>query len=165
MDATPSTGSRWSDAIHRRPAIAAAGLLMTGIFLHRDVPAWPTVWSSIALALGVLGVVMIRREIPCCLLLTMSLVALGTALGQQSKYFYSPGEISLFTSEHPEIAQLEVVIEDPPRILGANRPYPGPDQRRQVTRGRVTRVLTVDGWTLASGTLLLNFNEPIETLR
>jgi len=63
------------------------------------------------------------------------------------------------------LAKLELVLDEPLRILnnsfGAPRPFPP----RQITTARVTRVLTKTGWTDSTGKILVQIDPPNDHLK
>lgn len=84
----------------------------------------------------------------------------GAALAQFRAFYWTISDIALYTSEQQRLAQLELRIIDPPRILvgppTAMRPIPP----KQVTRAQVLRVKTWDGWRDTTGGALVQIEEP-----
>jgi competence protein ComEC len=152
--------------LRRKPAVSAAILFIGGIFLHRSLSVGPGIMLSLALGAGLLAALAFRRQLLSTSLIAFALILLSAAAAQQTSLFYAQDEIGLFTSSQPRLAELEVMIDDPPRLIASQHPFLRQEENRQVTRGGVQRIRQRDGaWARASGTVLLNFAQPIDSLR
>jgi competence protein ComEC len=147
-------------SVARVPALPAAASFLCGIAAYARLPAWIIAWVClVALALA-LSVLLRRRGFVCTCLLCLSWAAAGLASAQLAAYQYPADHIGLYAADDTRLAQLELVLDDPPRVL--SNPF---DQRRamppkQVAIARVVRVRATDGWRRASGEVLLQINDP-----
>lgn len=91
---------------------------------------------------------------------TAVLVA-GLAAGQLAAFYYASDHVSAFAGEMPRLAQIELHIDHPPRVLTgptSGRHHPMPP--KQVVTASVVSVLTWDGWKPASGEILVQISDP-----
>jgi competence protein ComEC len=132
-----------------RPAVASAALLAIGVLLHTMLPCRPVLWILISLGSAVLARICSRWGILSSLVLAVSAIGLGAAAAQLDRSFYPANEISAYLTAQPRVAQLEILVAQPPReiISAADRPLP----TRIELRARVLRVKQTDGWAGASG--------------
>lgn len=159
---------RTPNVLWLRPAAGAAVFLILGILLHRVLPARPAWWLGVAFAAALAGAVLARWTFPSSAALAVAVVALGAALAQQQAFFYPADHIALFASDGPRLAQIELKIDQPPRVLGASI-SPGerigpPVSPRQVMQAKLQRILTTSGWRPASGRVLLQIDRPDDRL-
>lgn len=133
---------------------------MGGIALHAVVPHAPLLWIC---WLGLLiGAAVLNRGSArvASAAVALGLLAAGIALAQLHAFQYPRHHISAFAGERPRLAQLELQIDHPPRVL-TNRFEPHrPLPPKQVTTATVTRVRTWDGWEPASGKVLVQIAQP-----
>ncbi|CAA9401754.1 MAG: hypothetical protein AVDCRST_MAG64-1743 [uncultured Phycisphaerae bacterium] len=84
----------------------------------------------------------------------------ATAAAQLYAYQFPRSDVSAFAADDPRLAQLELEILTPPRVLtdpfGRNRTLPP----KQVAAARVRRLKTWDGWIDATGDVLLQVLQP-----
>ena len=147
-------------AVARWPAVPVAGLFIVGIFLHEFIPPWTIAWL-VALA-GLLALAWRASEAPrtASLLIMLACLVAGVVAGQVEAFRYPPNHASAFAAEESRLAQLELRIEDPPRVL--SNPF---DQRRgvgpkQAVLAEVAKVRTWRGWEDACGEVLIQLAEP-----
>jgi competence protein ComEC len=146
--------------IGRRPALPAAVLFMAGIAAHRALPPAPLVYLfAIAVTLAV-GWRLFRRPVWCSTLLALATALSGLTAAQLFAFYYPADHVCAFATEDPRLAQVELYIDNPPRVL--TNPF---DRRRalppkQVTTARVTRVRTWSGWVDATGDVLVQIAQP-----
>ncbi|MBC8105499.1 MAG: DNA internalization-related competence protein ComEC/Rec2 [Anaerolineae bacterium] len=144
--------------IPRRPALLATALFIVGIFCHRVLPAWPVVWI-IAIAV-LLGAGIWRRQCACSsIVIAIALILCGALAAQLEAFYYPRDQIGLFATDTRRLAQLELKIDNEPRVLAdsfSDRPMPP----KQIVTASVKRVLTHAGWVDASGDLLVQISQP-----
>ena len=146
--------------ITRRPAVLAAGALMVGIGMHSVLKPMPLAWVGLA---GVLaGLAIYRRNSGwlCSILLLLATVLAGVAIAQVEANYYPADHIAHFATDNTRLAQVEMRIDEPPRVLsnafGQYKSLPP----KQVTLATVTRVKTWSGWQPASGKMLVQIAQP-----
>ena len=146
--------------LRRRPAVAAAVLFMLGIFAHRALPAWPIAWL---VAIGAcVGMVWVARRNETVILpaLVAAVFLAGLVAAQIEAFYYPRDHISAFAGDEPRLANLQMQIIQPPRVLtgafASHRPLPP----KQVTTARVTKVRTWRGWEDACGDVLVQIAQP-----
>ena len=157
---TARTGRSDVGFVARRPAVSAAVCFAAGIAAHAVLPHAPGAWIG---ALAVLLVVTLlaggRRWAS---FVTAGAVAVaGVASAQVSAFYYPRDHVSAYAADTPRLAQLELLIDQPPRVLVG--PYSSPHHPvppKQVTTATVVAVRTWDGWKGASGELLVQISEP-----
>lgn len=133
----------------------AAGLFILGICLHRAAPQWTVTWAALGLGAAVVAMAVRRCGEP---LLAGAIILAGIAAGQEASFRYPCGHIGEYSSDEPRLAQLEVRIDQPPRVLSdAHAPIPRPPT--QAMQGTVLRVLTRAGWRECSGRVLIRIAE------
>lgn len=144
----------------RRPAVLAAALFMLGIALHDVAPHRPIVWIVLLAMLIGAAVVAFREVHGCAALIALAIFVGGIALAQGAAFRYPRDHVSAFAGDEPRLATVEMELIEPPRVIttppGAQRPLPP----KQVTTGRVTRIKTWNGWTNASGDMLVQILVP-----
>src|SRR5690242_8911215 len=101
----------------RRPAVLAAAMFIGGIFLHNVLPAWPIVWMLLVALLGAAAIVWFRRDIVSSVCVAAALLATGLLVAQRAAFYYPRDHIGTFATERPRLAQLELEIDNEPRIL------------------------------------------------
>jgi competence protein ComEC len=132
----------------RRPAVAVVVCLMVGIALHQAMPIAPEGFVLLATAMGLAGMLRLRWGRVSSVCLAAALWACGVALGQVETFYYPPGEIGLFASADSSLAELELLVELPPRLWPAKQSR-APDHQQLVCH--VLKVRTWTGWRPASG--------------
>ena len=144
----------------RRPVVPAVVLLIMGIALHEVIgidPLWPLIALAAMLALSAL---LHARPLACSALLALTLLTAGLAAGRLAHFHYPTTDIAAYASDDRRLAQLELYLNDEPRLIagatGQSRPAP-PKQSMLAT---VTAVKTWAGWTPAAGSILVQVNEP-----
>jgi competence protein ComEC len=144
----------------RRPAVGAAVALMVGIALHSSLPDRPKVWLAMAAGFAVAAVGIRRWGGMASVLLAMAVIGVGVSVGQLERYHFRSDDIVLYTTDAARLAEVELEIDQPPRVLTQNSPVGRPLPPRQVSGGVVKRVKTLDGWREASGNILLQISPP-----
>ncbi len=145
----------------RRPALSAAVMLIAGILLHPILPQLPILWLILSAAAIAAALLTLRWSITSTLSLAFSILLLGTALAQTERFHFPANHIALFTTDTPCLAEIELEISQPPRILA---PPFAPGARalspRQITTGQVIRIKTAAGWQPATGQFNLHIGSP-----
>lgn len=150
-----------SGIVARRPAVAAVLLFIAGILLHRLLPVMPWIWVGvIALLLGI-TLAHQRNPIRGSISLALAIVCCGLALAQLREFHFASTDIAHYALDSPRLAQIEMKIDYPPRILAhefeaTQRPIPP----RQVFTATVTRVREWEEWRPATGKLLVSIDQP-----
>jgi competence protein ComEC len=151
---------RWGSAIARRPAAATAGLFIAGILLHAVLPAAPPLWIALAASLCVLAVLLRRHPTTAAALIAASVVLTGACAAQLDAFYFPQNGIGSFAGEQPRLANLEMRIIQPPRLLtGAFSQYRALPPK-QITTARVTRIRTWRGWEDSCGDILVQITQP-----
>src|SRR5262249_30355947 len=118
MSAPPDNPQRLSeDLFMRRPAVPAAIALMLGIFAHRAFPVSPITWVISLDVLIILSIVLFRQAVLCSICLALAMAVAGLAIAQSHVYFYPSDHISAFATDQPRLAQIELRLDYPPRVL------------------------------------------------
>ena len=93
-------------------------------------------------------------------LVAAALLLSATAAAQLFAFQFPRDDISAFAADDPRLAQLELEVLTPPRVLtdpfGENRALPP----KQIATARVVRVKTWEGWIDATGDVLLQVLQP-----
>ena len=159
-DSSPEKAPQALNELAHRPFLSAAVVLIAGILCHGVMPHTPRVWLALAGALAVVCIACGRREVPSTICLALAIGLCGVAVAQVARFQFADDDIAAFTSDTPRLAEVELVLDQPPRVIasasGGGRPIPP----RQVTAGRVTRVRTWERWAAASGRVLVSVDEP-----
>jgi competence protein ComEC len=145
----------------RRPALSAAVAMILGVLAHRVAADVPRLWVVLSAAGAVLAVVTTKlapRVSTAALAGAVALLGLGVA--QLERFHFAADHVVRYTTDAARLAEVELVIDQPPRLLTNEMPGGRPLPPRQVTSGVVTRVRTVDGWRDASGEILLQVSPP-----
>lgn len=152
-------GRAFLQAMARRPVVPVALAFIGGILVERQLPVRPGWWITAGLLAAAIAVVTRRvRALPSTLLL-IAVACAGLTAAQWERYEFGWSDIAQFTTDGPRLAQLELRIISPPRLLadaGLARPLPP----KQVAKGRVLRVRTVRGWESAEGDVNLTVDQP-----
>ena len=143
-----------------RPAVAAALLFAFGIAIHPALPHRPGV------GLGILACVLVAvgrslgRPRLASALLACALTVAGVTAAQLSAFYYPARHVSAFAGDDPRLAQLELHVDHPPRVLTAPFSHHQPMPPKQVATASVRRVLTWQGWAESSGEILVQIAQP-----
>lgn len=159
----------------RRPMVGVAALFIAGIALHPAAVAARVAggWVLLLGAMSLGAAALLRRRGWADVPLAVAIVAAGVAAGRLGSVQFPAGHIAHYAADEPRLAQLELQIIQPPRLLGAamrGGMYGGAMRgaegaQRQVTQARVLRVLCRDGWRASGGLLLLQLHQPHPSLR
>ena len=150
---------RVEGVVARRPAVAAAILLMVGITLHRTLPVHPWVWLTLAIGAVAGAAFTLRRSITCSALLSLATILAGCAATQIAYLYFAPDDVGAFAGSSRELAWVQGTVEETPRwVESSGRGRPVPD--KQMFEVRVDSVLTWKGWVRASGKLPVTASPP-----
>src|SRR5207253_1700600 len=169
-DAPPPTRSSSSPQVKlgvlsRRPTFAAATALILGILLHRAFPDRPQLCLALSMTAAAASIIGLRFGILSTASLVASLASLGVAVAQLEHLHFAADHVIAYTTETPRLAEVELLIDQAPRVLSMNAPSGRPLPPRQVTAGVVRRVKTWGGWRDASGRILLQLSPPVSELQ
>jgi competence protein ComEC len=148
----PSPPLSW--ALYRRPALAAGVLLIVGIIVSFDVPVAPWIWVGAAVIGAMLAGCAGDRGGIGNVLLAVSVISVGVTLGQTEFTRFEPNDIAAFTSERATLAQLEVHLDQAPR-LSVHKAHGSPISQRQSVIAEVRGILTHEGWIQSSGRIMV----------
>lgn len=150
----------WYQQLSRRPAVLAAGMFILGIALHSVVLHRPLIHLLALSGLLIAAYAKRRSARLGDILLMLGLLVAGVTFAQVEAFYFSRDHIGQFATESPRLAQLELRIDSPPRVLtrldDEHRPLPP----KQVTLATITRVKTWGGWAKTSGQTLVQLSEP-----
>jgi len=159
----PGATRRVTGGVARRPAVAAALALMGGILARDLLPAKPIIWLvATALLLG-LGAWRLRDDLFCGACLAGAIFLTGAASAQLEFYFFAHQQIGLFTAPQPELANLEMRIVEPPRVISGEsemRKLPP----KQTAVADMLAVETLTGWQKAGGRISVSLEPPLDAL-
>ena len=144
----------------RRPALPVAGAFIGGIFAHPFVGQSPGTVLVLLSCATVSSLALVRRATFGAFALLLAVFLSGMLLGHLEMHRYPHAHISQFATDTPRLANLEISIDRPPRVLtapfDARRPLPP----KQVTLASIVRINTWDGWQDATGKILVQLSEP-----
>jgi competence protein ComEC len=156
--------SKQLGAISRRPFLTAGVLLIVGVLCHRALPVVPRTWLALGAAGAVVAIGWNRRAVVSNLSLALAVVMTGLGAAQLARFGFAEDHIAAFAAEEPRLAEIELVLDQPPRVLSSSSVGGRALPPRQVTAGGVTRVRTWEGWRAASGRVLLSIDHPNTSL-
>jgi competence protein ComEC len=134
-------------------------LLGGGIALRDVVAVRPWLWLGFAAAL-VMPALLLRRRGAVAWAIAVATLLLGVAAAQIDHYQFPADHIWAYTSDAERFAQVELIIDEPPRLE-----MPRPAELRllspkQVMQASVCRIETKSGWQPAVGKVLLTVEQP-----
>jgi competence protein ComEC len=176
----------WRDWIPRRPAILVAVALMVGIGLHARLPIEPGLWLGLTSGFLILGWLIgqfvdanassrsgMRKDHELAFVATkgspgwlamgfllLGVTSAGTLLAQLTRYHYPTDHIAHYAAESPRLAQLEIRLDTPPRLLTGSFGQYKALPPKQVALATVTRVKCWDGWRDSTGQTLVQIAQP-----
>ncbi|MCS7033872.1 MAG: ComEC/Rec2 family competence protein, partial [Phycisphaerae bacterium] len=161
MHAPPPPMLLWlAGQVVRRPAVPVAGLLIAGIAVHTYLPAHLPFWLTTITACAMAAWAWRQSAGLASAFLSAGVFVAGIALAQVEKYRFPSHHIAHFARDEPRLAQLELYLEHPPRVLSDQFAIGRALPPRQVCVARVTRVKTWDGWIDATGAILVQIDQP-----
>jgi competence protein ComEC len=165
MSDANTLASPWWKALQKRPAASAAAVFIGGIVLHPLLAHRPGVWIADAVVLAVTAMLWIDRRLGGAIALALSVLLCGVAAGQIESFQFRSNDISGYSTDQPRLARIELLVDEPLRVIGTQFSNFRPVLPRQVTTAKVLRVMTDRGWTGASGRILVQIDPPNEQLR
>lgn len=154
------THRSWAGYLREHPAIVVTLLVAAGIALGDVVPARPGLWLCGAAGLLTIAALIGRRPAIATGLIAGGILLTGLAAAQIDRFAYPANSIANYTTEADRFAEVEVAIEQSPRLV-----VPGTGELRalppkQVMEARVRAIRTRAGWSATSGEILLTLEEP-----
>jgi competence protein ComEC len=142
-----------------RPAVIFGLLLAIGIGFSNLFPCKPGLWLIIAAALLILAAG-VRWPLAGAALLGCATFWVGLSAAQIEQSRFPSDSISNYTTDGDEFAQLELAIDQPPRLLS-----PPPAELRsllpkQTAIASVRGIDTLAGWRSAGGRIFLTIEHP-----
>jgi competence protein ComEC len=149
-----------SNPIHPpRPAVAFAIFLAGGIGVCDVVPSHPWIWLVIAAVMVFFAGLVRRQDGLSNLSLGVAIIFVGLLAAQIQRYQFPRGDIRQYVNSTDRFAQVEVYLDDSPRLItgsvGAARSLPP----KQTARALVTAIHVACGWRPASGKILLTLEQ------
>lgn len=142
----------------RRPLVPVAIALVIGIATSDPLPHKVWLWLLLAI-IGWFGSIYVRRPVVATGLLLLTTFFAGITVAQLDRYYYPLSHLARFASDDRRLANVEVAINEAPRIVqmdfGQRRALPP----KQVFIGDLTAVRTWAGWQSATGRVLVQGNE------
>ena len=117
MSQPDAPSRRLSDALLRRPALAAAVCLIVGISAHRISWHVPNLWLALSAILLLLAAIFFPRAILSRIALALSILAAGIAAAQIERFGYPADHIAQFAQDRPRLARVELTVDQAPRVL------------------------------------------------
>src|SRR5215211_5259367 len=100
-----------------RPAVPAAVLLIVGIVLYRHVPVLPLLGVCLVALFAAAAFFLIKHSRLSTASIAAGLVCAGTTLAQLYAFQFPPNDIGAFSGDDARLANLELEILTPPRVL------------------------------------------------
>jgi competence protein ComEC len=137
-----------------RPALGFALFLAAGIALRDIVACQPWIWV-ISIFASLLLSAAIRTSRWADASLALAIILVGLLAAQSDYYRYPANHIWTYTADTQRFVQLELRIDDSPRLI----PSPPDDPRllgpKESARASVTAIETRQGWRPATGSVSL----------
>ena len=155
---------RLTQLFQRRPAVFVTILLALGIGFTKFLPVRPWAWLGCAAVL-LLTAILFRWRFFRLASLVCVMFLIGLSAGQIERYQFPSDTIGNFTTDGERFAQLELSIDQPPRLV-----LPSPGELRslppkQTTVATVRGVKTMDGLRPSDGKIAVTFEQPNVQLR
>lgn len=146
--------------VARRPLLAVAVALILGVGFHARLPHWVPLWIVLAGVALVLNW-RVRSRVVGAIALTLASMFIGVAMAQLAAFQYPIHDIAHYTGDERRLAQLELAIDEQPRIVSMNFGQSRALPPKQTCFARVRGVKTKsDGWTPSCGRVLVQIAEP-----
>jgi competence protein ComEC len=155
---------RLTQFFRRRPAVLFTILLGLGIGFTEILPIKPWFWLGWAAALLLLAILVRWRFFRLTSLGCVTFLV-GLSAAQIERYQFSSDTIANYATDNERLAQLELAIDQPPRLV---RPSPGELRSlppKQTAVAIVRGVKTTEGWKNAGGKIALTIEQPNLQLR
>ncbi len=147
---------------NRPPARSRRALSGIGNSAAPDRASAPILWLATSIVLvGVAGLTL-RHSSWSLAALCLALGTVGITAAQLDWFYYPRHHIGVFSSADPRFAQIEVVVDETPRVTAdAHRKHIPPRISFPAT---VRRIKTWNGWTSACGSIQISIGETINGL-
>ncbi len=145
--------------LQRRPAVIFCLLLAIGIGLAGLLPCRPWVWLVCAAAFLILANLS-RWAFVGAALLGCAVFWIGVSAAQIEEFQFSSDTISSYTADGDEFAQLQLALDQAPRLLSASPRDLRDLTPKQTAVATVRAIDTTDGWKRASGRIFLTIEQP-----
>lgn len=159
-DVAPDIRAWLASQLTRRPAVMMAALMMLGIGVHESLPHRPGFWLIALLFCLAASLWWAIAPSVKSLWIGTAIFCAGVALAQCATFRFPANHVGHFAKDSPRLAQIELLIEREPRVLGdpfsVGRALPP----KQVFVGRATKVKTWNGWVDSAGGILVQIDEP-----
>lgn len=160
-DNPPPTPRRWlANHLTLRPGVAVSAAMMLGIAVHAFLPHHPAFWLLATLAAASAAWLWMPLAGRSTVALLLATAFAGVALAQVESFRFRRDHVAHFARADQRVAQLELYINRPPRVIGdpfsVGRALPP----KQVCVARVTGVKTWAGWQPATGDVLVQIDQP-----
>jgi competence protein ComEC len=145
--------------LQARPAVIFGLLLAIGIGFSALFPCKPWIWLLCA-AVFLIPANRVRWSVVSAVFLGFATFCIGLSAAQVEQFRFSSETISNYTTDSDEFAQLELAIDQPPRLLA-----PSPKDLRDLTPKQTViatlrGINTKDGWKSVGGRIFLTIEQP-----
>ncbi|MGA2584843.1 MAG: DNA internalization-related competence protein ComEC/Rec2 [Tepidisphaeraceae bacterium] len=144
--------------IHAYPAVTVVLLIGLGIALANHVWILPAIWLGLSAACVVIS--LWRSGWIANAVMALAILGVGLSAAQIERFGFSPIHLANYTTDESRLAEVELHIDEPPRILAP----PARDLRllppKQTVLASAVRVRTWDGWKPAEGKVMLTLAQP-----
>src|SRR4051794_40315018 len=104
----------------RRPAVSAAACVILGVVGHSILPDAPLAYLSAAAIGASIAVALGRRfAMVATASLALAVMLLGLAAAQLERFHFAGDHVVAYTADAERLAEVEMVIDQPPRVLTA----------------------------------------------
>ena len=150
-----------ADGMVRCPAVPIAAVMCAAIPAARGaMPLLPWVWVAVAAVFVLVGVRSRGRAWVSSIAMLVACGFASVAATQIAIHRYPADHIAHFAGDDPRLCRLRLYLPNEPRLrtvsFGSRLPFPP----KQTTLAEVREVMTKDGWTRASGSVLLQVSQP-----
>ena len=157
QDSQPPRGLSWF--FQRRPAVVFALFVAIGIVFCDFLPCKPWWWLMSAAGLSMLAA-LVRSPLAGAAFLGCATLLVGLSAAQIERFQFPSSTISDYATDGERFAQLELAIDQPPRLAS-----PPPAELRsllpkQTVVATIQRINTATGWKRASGKVFLSVEHP-----
>ena len=149
--------------VSKKPALPTILLFIAGILLQPVLIDHPWLCSAIAFGLALILARFVSRTAVANFALACGIVVAGASDASLSRFDFPSDHIGLFTSADPHLAQIEVQVDDIPRVTSDPRRKHLPP--RTSFPGTVRRIQTWNGWIDACGSIQVSVSEPVPGLQ
>jgi len=158
MEQTAGQSRQRTFYFHAQPAAASLIFLAGGIALCDRMPRLPWLWLIISAAM--ISITLWRRGLISDVAISIALIGLGLAAAQIERFGFAPNHIWNYTSENERLAQVELSIDESPRIIVPSAKELRALPPKQTVTATVRQVATIGGWKPADGRVLLTVEQP-----